>query len=114
MSAEEQAVRQEAIRRRLQGERPCDICRDLNRSPQWLDKWWSEFERDPHTTFADHSRAPHTSPQQTAPEIEQAIVQVRQTLEAANTPETRYGFIGHRAIQIAWFCIALPCLLLNY
>ena len=24
------------------------------------------------------------------------------------------GHFGHRAIQIAWFCIALPCLLLNY
>lgn len=24
------------------------------------------------------------------------------------------GHFGHRAIQLAWFCIALPCLLLNY
>ena len=42
MSAEEQAVRQEAIRRRLHGERPGDICRDLNRSPQWLAKMFND------------------------------------------------------------------------
>lgn len=99
MSAKEQALRQEAIRRRLQGERRCDICRDLNRSTQWFDKWWAEYRRDPHAGFANRSRTPQTSPQQTAPEVEQAIVNVRKTLEAASTPETRYGFIGQRAIQ---------------
>lgn len=95
----EQAVRQEAIRRHLLGERRGDICCDLERSTSWFDKWWAAYRRDPHTDFADHSRAPHHSPQQTPPWIEQAIVSTRQTLEAANTPETKYGLIGAPAVQ---------------
>ncbi len=56
----EQALRREAIRRLLQGERPCDICRDLNRGRTWLHKWWSHYQLNPKTDFADRSRSPHT------------------------------------------------------
>ena len=95
----EQDVRREAIRRHLQGEKPQDICRDLNRSPSWFDKWWAEYRHNPQTDFADGSRAPHTSPQQTPEPVEQAIVTARQTLEAADSPETKYGLIGAHAIH---------------
>jgi putative transposase len=95
----EQALRQEAIRRHLQGERRCDICRDLGRSLPWFDKWWAVYRRNPTTDFADHSRAPHISPQRLPPHIAPAVLAVRRTLEAADTPATRYGLIGHRAIQ---------------
>jgi len=95
----EQALRREAVRRRLQGERRCAICRDLNRSPRWFSKWWDRYQRNPRTDFASQSRAPHTSPHQLPAHIEQAVVSVRQTFEAANTPDTQYGLIGNRAIQ---------------
>lgn len=95
----EQALRREAIRRRLQGERQCDICHDLNRSPAWFDRWWAEYRRCPQTDFADRSRAPHTSLQQTPSAVEQAVVSIRQTLEAGQTAQTKYGLIGHRAIH---------------
>jgi hypothetical protein len=58
MNTNEQDLRREAIRRRLNGERRKDICRDLERSTQWFDKWWSIFDHDPHTDFSDRSRAP--------------------------------------------------------
>jgi len=95
----EQAVRQEAIRRRLQGERRCDICRDLGRSLPWFDKWWAEYRRTPTTDFADRSRAPHTSPQRLPPHVVTSVVALRRALEAADTLTMRYGLIGHRAIQ---------------
>jgi putative transposase len=95
----EQALRREAIRRHLQGERRCDICRDMGRSLCWFDKWWAEYQRHPHTDFADRSRAPHTSPHQTPESVEQAIVAARRTLEAAQTPDTKYGLIGAHAIH---------------
>jgi hypothetical protein len=95
----EQALRQEAIRRRLQGERRCDICRDLGRSLPWFDKWWALYRRNPTTDFADRSRAPQRSPQRLPPHIAPAVLAIRRTLEAADTPTTRYGLIGHRAIQ---------------
>ena len=95
----EQALRCEAIRRRLAGEHRCDICADLKRSPSWFSKWWAEYQENPRFDFADRSRAPQTSPQQTPDELVRAIVSARRTLEAASTPETRYGLIGPRAIQ---------------
>ena len=95
----EQALRREAIRRRVQGEPRRDICRDLGRSARWFDKWWAEYRHDPHTDFADHSRAPHTSPHKIPESVEQAVVSVRETLEAAQTPDTKYGLIGAPTVQ---------------
>ena len=53
----EQALRREAVRRRLQGERRCDIGTDLNRSPAWFSKWWAEYHQNPLTDLADQLRA---------------------------------------------------------
>jgi transposase-like protein len=95
----EQSLRREAIRRRLPGERRVDICRALDRSPGWFSKWWRAYRADPGIDLADRSRVPHTSPQQLPAAVVQAIITARQTLEAAKTPDTRYGLIGHRAVQ---------------
>jgi hypothetical protein len=95
----EQALRREAVRRRLQGERRCDICTDLNRSPAWFSKWWAEYHQNPLTDFADQLRAPHASPQAMPQPVIDAVVSVREILEAANTAETRYGFIGAASIH---------------
>src|ERR687895_947754 len=81
----EQALRREAIRRLLQGERPCDICRDLNRGRTWLHKWWSHYQLNPKTDFADRSRSPHTSPHQTPSSVEQVVIRVRRLLEAGQS-----------------------------
>lgn len=94
----EQALRQEAIRRRLQGEHRRDICRALDRATSWFDKWWAVYRCDPQTDLADRSRAPHTSPHRTPTEVIQAVITTRQVLAQATTPETRYGLIGARAI----------------
>jgi putative transposase len=104
----EQALRQEAIRRRVRGECSRDICRDMGRSRRWLDKWWAIYRRHPTSDLADRSRAPQTSPNQVAPEIASAVVRLRKLLEAAATPTTRYSPIGARAIagQLAEWAIA--------
>lgn len=95
----EQALRREAIRRHLQGERRGLICRDLQRSLRWFDKWWRAYQAEPRTDFASRSRAPRTAPQQTPAMVEQGVVAVRHLLAAGPTPETRYGLSGHRAIR---------------
>jgi hypothetical protein len=51
------------------------------------------------TDFSDQSRAPQESPQSTPPAVIDAVISVRKVLEAGNTPETRYGFIGAPSIQ---------------
>ena len=63
----EQALRYEAVLRRALGHRVCDICRDLERSPRWLNKWWRELKAHPETDFAEQARAPHTSPHKKQP-----------------------------------------------
>ena len=95
----EQALRYEAIRRHLQGEPRNEICDELGRSPRWFDKWWHIYQTDPRTDLADRSRAPHTSPQAMPPAVIEAVVSVREVLEAAATAETRYGLIGAASIQ---------------
>jgi transposase InsO family protein len=85
MSTQEQALRREAIRRRLNGERRKEICHDLERSI---------FQRDPHTEFCDRSRAPVRVARTLPPEIEPLVVTLRHHFEAAP-----YGLIGARAIQ---------------
>jgi len=95
----EQTRRQEAVRRFLEGDRPADICRDLGRSRSWLYKWVGEYRRHPETDFADGSRAPHTCRRKLPPEVVAAVVRVRLVLEAGDTPDTRYGLIGHRSVQ---------------
>lgn len=95
----EQALRQVAVYRHLQGERPCDICRDLGCSTRWFYKWWHEYQSHPTTDFSDQSRAPHTSPQHISPETERAIISIRKAREAGRTPETKFGLIGSRTIQ---------------
>ncbi len=95
----EQGLRREAIRRHLQGEQRCEICHDLGRATSWFDKWWAEYRRNPQTDFADHSRAPHVSPQAMPSSVIQAVVAIRQTFEASATPETKYGLIGRGAIR---------------
>ena len=95
----EQARRREAIRRRLAGERRCAICHDVDRSPRWVDKWWHAYQANPDTALADQSRAPQPSPTRLAVALKRAMVSVRRAREAGCTAETRYGFIGARAVQ---------------
>ena len=45
MSNSGQALRQEAIRRRLGGESRKAISMALNHATSWFDKWWSEYRK---------------------------------------------------------------------
>ena len=95
----EQELRREAIRRHVSGESRKEICADLQRSTRWFDKWWRAYQHNPRIDFADQSRAPRHSPTRIPPAVARAVVSNRKTLEAATTPETRYGLIGAPAIQ---------------
>jgi len=86
--------RRPTVRRYLQGESPTAIARDLGRSRQGVYECWWRYQADPHTDFADASRAPLHSPQQVRPEVEQLIVTLRQELEAAVSDEMAYALIG--------------------
>jgi putative transposase len=94
----EQALRREAIRRRLEGQSRRAICQALDRSLRWFDKWWAEYQRNPETDFANRSRAPHRSPHQTPASVVAAVLALRHLLEQGASSQMRYGLIGARAI----------------
>lgn len=95
MEKVEVGLRREAVRRRLAGESPRAIARDLGRTRQWVAKWAARY--DPHDpAWAEgRSRAPKRVANRTAPEIEARVLQVRARLE-----ENPWAQVG--APAIAW------------
>ena len=87
--------RREAARRRLAGESPEVIARELGRTRQWVAKWAARY--DPHDAGWAHSRsrAPTRVAHRTAPEIEAQVLEVRARLEA--NPWAQVG-----APAVAW------------
>lgn len=95
----EEALRNEAINRRLAGERRCDICRALGRSTAWFDKWWARYRRYGRAGLKSRSRAPKHVHNKMRPEVEEAIVRIRKVLEERTDPELKYAFIGAPTIR---------------
>src|ERR1035441_5523967 len=80
MSEVEVALRREAARRRLAGESPEMIARDLGRTRQWVAKWAARYE--PHDpSWADgRSRAPKRVANRTPEKVEAQVLAVRERL----------------------------------
>ena len=95
MSEVEVALRREAARRRLAGESPEMIARDLGRTRQWVAKWAARYE--PHDpSWADgRSRAPKRVANRTPEQVEAQVLAVRERL--AENPWAQVG-----AEAIAW------------
>jgi putative transposase len=89
------AARREAARRRLAGESPRAIARDLGRTRQWVAKWAARY--DPHDlSWAEgRSRAPKRVGRRTGADIEAQVLEVRARLE-----ENPWAQVG--APAIAW------------
>src|SRR5918992_6383288 len=85
----------EAARRRLAGESPELIARDLGRTRQWVAKWVARY--DPHDPgWADgRSRAPRRVARRTDEQVEAQVLEVRKRLES--NPWAQVG-----APAIAW------------
>jgi putative transposase len=95
MAEVEVALRREAARRRLAGESPRAIARDLGRTRQWVAKWAARY--DPHDPGWAHgrSRAPKRVANRTDADLEAQVLEVRVRLEA--NPWAQVG-----APAIAW------------
>jgi len=75
-------LRREAARRRLAGESPRVIARELGRTRQWVAKWAARY--DPHEPrwAQGRSRAPKRVARHTDAEVESQVLEVRARLEA--------------------------------
>jgi putative transposase len=95
MDGSEVALRREAVRRRLAGESPEAIARDLGRTRQWVFKWAERYDPDDPGWALGRSRAPRRVANRTAGEVEARVLAVRERL--AENPWAQVG-----APAIAW------------
>jgi putative transposase len=95
MEGSEVALRREAVRRRLAGESPQAIARDMGRTRQWVAKWAERYDPSDPGWANGRSCAARRVANRTADELEAQVLEVRARLEA--NPWAQVG-----APAIAW------------
>jgi len=95
METVEVQLRREAARRRLAGESPAAIARDLGRTRQWVAKWAARYGPDDPAWARGRSRAPRRVANRTGNDVEARVLAVRARLE--DNPWAQVG-----APAIAW------------
>lgn len=91
----EAALRREAARRRLAGESPEAIARDLGRTRQWVAKWAGRYDPENPAWADGHSRAPKRVANRTSEDVEAQVLAIRSRLA-----ENPWAQLGSEAI--AW------------
>src|SRR5574341_2348883 len=91
------ADRQQAITLRLAGQPVEEICRIVGRSHDWFHMWWRRYRALGPNGLLDLTRA-NVQPRRIAPDLERAILSIRQRLASQTHPGTRYSLIGASAI----------------
>lgn len=89
--------RQQAIKLRLAGQSVEAICHLLKRSRHWFHTWWRRYRALGPKGLFDLTRT-NVQPARIAPDIERAILAIRQRLASQVHPGTRYSLIGANAI----------------
>jgi hypothetical protein len=89
--------RQQAIKLRLAGVPVEEICRIVGHSPDWFHAWWRRYRALGPNGLFDLTRA-NVQPRRIAPDLERAILSIRQRLTSQTHPGTRYSLIGASAI----------------
>ena len=97
---DEETLRKMAIEQYLHGKEPVSIYQELGRSKPWFFKWLNRYQSGEKQWFQEQSRAPHTFPHETPPNLKDLIKKVRIQLE-----ENPYAQIGVSAIK--WECTKL-------
>ena len=95
MEDPEIAARWEAARRRLAGESPRAIARDLGRTRQWVAKWVARYDPNVPSWAEGRPRAPKRVANRTDAGVEARVLEVRKRLE-----ENPWAQVG--APAIAW------------
>jgi putative transposase len=95
MSEVEAALRREAARRRLAGESPEAIARDLGRTRQWVAKWAGRYDPQNPAWAQGRSRAPGRVANRTSEDVVARVLAVRARLE-----EDPWAQVG--ADAVAW------------
>jgi len=94
----EATTRETAINLFIQGRRPTDICRELNRSRTWFYNTLARYRKGGREGLRSQSRAPHHVHNRTPPDIEDAVVRLRKLILSGEDPKLRYANIGADAL----------------
>ncbi len=108
-----QAEREKAVHLCRLGHSPTEVATELGRSPQWVGKWWREYQVSGWAGLREKSRAPHQHGRRLSPAIRQAVQQARSELEAEAAGGIGLKYIGGRAIRTRlkkWKLKPLPSL----
>jgi transposase len=98
-SEKAQELRNQAIDWYLKGETVTGVARRAGRSRQWVHNILKRYQAGGRDGLTTRSRAPHRVHNRTAPEIEEAVVRIRQTILAGEDPIMRYAGIGAAVIR---------------
>ena len=83
--------RLQAITLRLAGRSVEEICQIVGRSHDWFHLWWRRYRALGPNGLLDLTRA-NVQPRRIAPDLERAILLIRQRLTSQTHPGTRYRF----------------------
>lgn len=98
MNNQEIKLRQEAVKKCLEGNAPSEVAKELNKSKAWVCKWFKRYKQNPTGSwFEERSRRPHTISRQTHTEIEVQILEIRKQLQ-----QNKYSQQGALSIQYAF------------
>lgn len=94
-----QAEREKAVHLRRLGHTTAEVAAELRRSPQWVRKWWRQYQGSGWAGLAEGSRAPHQHGRHLSPKIRKAVQRARSELEAEAARGLGLKYIGGRAIR---------------
>lgn len=89
-------IREQAIRRYENGESPTEIYQSLGKSKAWFFKWLKRYKHNGEDWARSYSRRPHHTPRKINKDMEQAVIEIRKSLE-----KKLYTQIG--ALNISWY-----------
>lgn len=90
----ETEIRETAIQRYLDGEKPKSIYSDLNRSKKWFFKWLKRYLGGQKDWYKDQPKAPKKSPRRISGTDKQRIIETRKRLESE-----KFAQVGASAIK---------------
>jgi hypothetical protein len=90
----EEELRQTAIQRYLQGEKPKSIYTSLKRTKPWFFKWLRRYKTGEKEWYKNQSKVPQNSPRKITKTDEQRIIETRRRLESE-----KFAQVGASAIK---------------
>lgn len=91
--------RMSAIHLLRAGQTVSEVAKQLDRSEQWVRKWWRRYQSNGWAGVVEHSRAPQRVPRRLSAEVRREIIVTRSDLEAQAASGEGLKFIGARAVR---------------